>query len=85
MTHNENIKTFDDISCHLDLEAERVKENKVATFVAKAKRHEGFGLKCKRHGSRALGLTPKNGKSKKVKRGACGKKKDLSKLKCYNC
>ena len=84
MTHSENIRTFDDISRHLELEAERIEANRAAAFVAKVDKREGFGPKRKKQGSRASGLTPKTGKDKKAKRGARGKK-NLSKLKCYNC
>jgi hypothetical protein len=36
LTHNEGIKTFDDVSRHLELEAERVKVTRAATMVATA-------------------------------------------------
>jgi len=52
--------------------------------LAKVNRREGFGLKCNIQGSKASGPTPKIGKGKIAKRKARGKK-DLSKLKCYNC
>ena len=48
MTHSENIKTFDDISCHLELKAERIEANCAVAFVAKVNRHEGFKTKHKR-------------------------------------
>ena len=34
MTHNENIKNFADISCYLELEAERQEATKSAAFIA---------------------------------------------------
>ncbi|KAG5548704.1 hypothetical protein RHGRI_014154 [Rhododendron griersonianum] len=41
LTHNEGIKNFDDISRHLELEAERVDANRSATLVAKAGQRNG--------------------------------------------
>ena len=57
MTHNENIKTFDDVSCHLELEAELIEVNRATIFVAKVNKYEGFRPKRKRQGSRASGPT----------------------------
>ena len=48
MTHNENIKSFDDISRHLELEVECIEVNPVTTFVAKVDKCEGFVPKHKR-------------------------------------
>ncbi|KAF7116718.1 hypothetical protein RHSIM_RhsimUnG0017000 [Rhododendron simsii] len=39
--HNERIKNFDDISRHLELEAERVDANRSAALVAKAGQRNG--------------------------------------------
>lgn len=64
MTHNENIKTFGDISRQLELkveciEAEHIGGNRATAFVTKVDRHEGFESKRKRQGSKASGPTPK--------------------------
>ena len=89
MTHNESVKTFDDIVRHLELEVGRLvvaRPNEQA-YVAESSSRKTSGFKRNRN------FFKKNKKShdasKKGKIGACKKfkrvKKDNSKLKCYNC
>lgn len=90
MTHNESVKTFDDIHHHLELEDEHykaAKHNSVANVVASSSR-KASRLKCKRAGGVPKDQgepAPKKSKSTNRKRGKRGAKKDLSKAKCYNC
>jgi len=95
MTHNENIKTFADISRHVELEAERQEANRITVQMAKAsisgKERRATGPKRKSQNmptgkqGRAGALAPKAGKIKKHARGKRGGKRDPSKSKCYNC
>ncbi|KAH7863924.1 hypothetical protein Vadar_023568 [Vaccinium darrowii] len=89
MTHNENIKTFADISQHLELEVERVG---VLPELARLQITDGgwrqpFKAKRKGYGKRkkaASNLGPKGNIAKRP-RGKRAGKKDKSKLKCFNC
>ena len=92
LTHNENIKTFDDVAHHLQLEAERLEAVKPISSMHMAKTSSHKASRPKRKQSnyaprqeRPNGPPPK--KAKFVKRNARGKraKKDKSKLTCYNC
>ena len=80
LTHNEGIKTFDDVSRHLELEKERIKVTRAATMVATA------GQKKRNTSQPKIGKKPaaKKGKISKQPRGKRGKK-SLKKIKCYNC
>jgi len=86
LTHNESIKTFDDLSRHLLLEAERRVASRSTAIVAQADRRSN---KNKRNGQQKAGQSKgnippsKDGKvgKRKGKRG----KKNVSKVKCYNC
>jgi hypothetical protein len=73
LTHNENIKTFDDVSRHLELEAERLEAAKPNSFAYVAKRKNND-----KHG--AAGPRPKKARTYKRKRGKRAGKKDKSKL-----
>nr|CAD1825953.1 unnamed protein product [Ananas comosus var. bracteatus] len=54
MTHSENIKTFNDISRHLELEAERLEVNRSVALVARSEKRSGIVPKRKkRHNNRA--------------------------------
>lgn len=46
--HNDNLKTFDDFSCHLELESERLEIAKAngSVFLADSDSHQAFGHKC---------------------------------------
>ena len=59
MTHNENIKTFDDLSRHLELEAKRLEASKateatrsVSIYVTDNDSHAPRGPKCKNYALR---------------------------------
>lgn len=51
MTHNENIKNFDEISCHLELEDERFIATKSfeQTYMAETSLHKALGIKHNRN------------------------------------
>ena len=88
--HNERIKTFDDISRYLELEAKRKDANCTATLVAKVGKHKGYKPQCKGQlkGARlasAENLAPRDDRATKCCRGKHDGKNDKSKLKCYNC
>ena len=86
ITHNEHIKTFDDLSCHLELEAELLKASKAtkstrpeSAYVADNDSHVLKGSKHKNYAPRrdlSNVLAPnkaKNTKCKRDKRGGKGK------------
>lgn len=85
-THNENIKTFDDVSCHLEIETERleVMKPKHSSYMV-----ESGPCKVFRHkhntkigvATRHLQKEPRP--SKCGKRGKC--ETQNSKLDCFNC
>lgn len=88
LTHNENIKTFDDVSRHLELEVEHLKAAKPNSYayVAESSLRKANRPKLKnndKHG--ALGPRPKKARTYKRKKGKCVGKKDKSKLLCFNC
>ena len=92
LTHNENIKTFDDVARHLKLEAEHLEGAKPISFVHMAETSSCKAFRPKRKQSdytpgqeRPNGPLPK--KAKFVKHNTRGKraKNDKSKLTCYNC
>ena len=92
MTHNENIKTFDDVARHLELEGERLEATKPISSVHMAKTSSCKASRPKRkqpnyapRQERPIGPPPK--KAKFVKHNTKEKcaKKDKSKLTCYNC
>ena len=91
LTHNENIKTFDDVGRHLELETERLEAAKPISSVHMAETNSRKASRPKRKQpdyapgqERPNGALPK--KAKFVKRNTRGKraKKDKSKLTCYN-
>ena len=91
MTHNENIKTFEDVVHHLKLEAEHLEAAKPEAFVNMVESSSCRAFRPKHWNQRKdpmQGLTrraaPKKAKSTKHRRGKCGGKKDKSKLKCFN-
>ena len=92
LTHNENIKTFDDVAHHLELEVESLEAAKLISsmHMAETSSHKASRPKCKQS-NHAPGQERPNGpppkKAKFVKRNARGKhaKNDKSKLTCYNC
>jgi hypothetical protein len=92
-THNENIKSFDDMAHHLDLEAERLEAAKPNGSVYMVETNSRRAPRPKRKSPnytpgqvQPSGLAPK--KAKTTKRTTKGKhrgKKNKSKLTCYNC
>ena len=88
MTHNDNIKNFSDISRHVELEAERQEANRSAVLVAQSGRRQGNRPRQNGNGKQnkqAGANGPKGKKITKRHRGKRGGKKDISKVKCYNC
>ena len=89
LTHNENIKNFADISKHVELEAERQEANRITALMA---RTSISGSECRAYGPKrnakgkggANKLAPKAEKPRK-RRGKSAGKKNVSKLKCFNC
>ncbi|XP_075669835.1 uncharacterized protein LOC142639561 [Castanea sativa] len=87
LTHSENIKTFADISRHLELEAECIRAHQNTLLVSQSGQQKAFRPKRKRQGRNAKGasnLGPKEGKIAKRQKGKRAKK-DKAKIKCYNC
>nr|CAD1829389.1 unnamed protein product [Ananas comosus var. bracteatus] len=88
MKHSENIKTFNDISRHLELEAERLEVNCSVALVARSEKRNGIVPKRKkRHNNGAQkkwNQAPQGGVGKRH-RGKRAGNKDATKLKCYNC
>ncbi|KAK2979912.1 hypothetical protein RJ640_029575 [Escallonia rubra] len=86
---HENIKNFSDVSQHVILEAETRDADKTLTYVAQEGSRNANGKRGRqsKKGKRgeASSSAPKEGKMKKRKRGKRGGKKDLSKVKCFNC
>ncbi|KAK2994428.1 hypothetical protein RJ640_001244 [Escallonia rubra] len=74
---------------HVILEAETRDADKSLTYVAQEGSRNANGKRGRqsKKGKRGEASTsaPKEGKMKKRKRGKCGGKKDLSKVKCFNC
>jgi hypothetical protein len=91
MTHNENIKSFDDVARHLELEAEPLEAAKPNGSVYMAETNSRRASRPKRPDYtpkqvQPFGPTPKKAKTtKRTTRGKRGSKKDKSKLTCYNC
>ena len=101
MTHNDNIKTFDDISRHVELEDERLEAAKASgqLYMAESSKRKtkGFMRKGKKGNFQKgkwkgpkenlkKGGNFKKGETSFQKRGkSAGFKKDKAKLKCYNC
>ena len=86
LTYRENIRTFADISCHLELEAERMRAHQNTFLVAQFGQQKAFRPKCKgqwRNAKGAGNLGPKEGKIAKRQKGKRAKK-DKTKIKCYN-
>ncbi|KAG6676456.1 uncharacterized protein LOC122296274 isoform X2 [Carya illinoinensis] len=87
LTHNENIKDFDDVSRHLELEAERLEAAKPnhTAYVANTGSRKASRPKRKKskNGVAAGHIKKVSGTSQRTKRGKHGKNK--SKLECFNC
>ncbi|KAH7844930.1 hypothetical protein Vadar_033336 [Vaccinium darrowii] len=92
LTHNENLKTFDDVGRHLELEAERreaAKPNSSAHMVESSSRKASRPKRKFSEISIKQGLAtrpaPKKAKVIQCKRGKRGGKKGKPKQVCYNC
>ena len=89
MTHNKNIKTLNDIEYHLVLEAKRLEAAKVSDYICmvESSSRKASGFKRKRGHQKGKRSNPDQKKldAKKHLTISVGKKKDKSKLKCYNC
>ncbi|XP_020097866.1 uncharacterized protein LOC109716723 [Ananas comosus] len=88
LTHNDNIKTFEDVARHLELEEERLEAVKTPTANAAEsnfRRTSGFKRKRTTGAQNRSGSAPKNAKNTKRKRSKRGGKKDKSKMTCFNC
>ena len=88
LMHNENIRTFDDVSCHLELEAEclEVAKPNSSAYLAESSSCRANRPKRKnndKHG--VVGPRPKKTRTYKRKRSKHIGKKDKSKLLCFNC
>lgn len=92
LTHNENLKTFDDVGRHLELEAERREAAKpkssahmVESSSRKASRPKRKFSEISNKQGLAVGPAPKKAKVVWRKRGKRGGKKGKAKLVCFNC
>ncbi|OMO92476.1 hypothetical protein CCACVL1_06836 [Corchorus capsularis] len=94
MTHNDSVRTFEDIARHLELEDERLKAAKPATDgvanVAESNSRKASGPKRKWTGKfvgkrDADEPAPKRARTTKRHKGKRGGKKDKAKMACYNC
>ncbi|KAH0749462.1 hypothetical protein KY290_028694 [Solanum tuberosum] len=94
LTHNDNINTFSDVACHVELEDERLSAAKAASnaFVAESSGTKYSGFKRKKNWKRngkdketGEGPFKKNKKPNSKKGKHFFKKRDKSKMKCYNC
>ena len=89
LTHNDNIKTFDDVDRHVELEEDRLHAEKLINevFISKTKMRGAYGSKYKRgkakgpkYGKRGIKESTSGHKRKRGKRG--GKKgKNMN---CFN-
>jgi len=90
LTHNDNIKTFDDVAHHVELKEDRLHAEKLVNeaFISETKMHGAYGSKYKK----GNGKGPKYGKigikastnGHKRKRGKRGDKKKKN-MNCFNC
>lgn len=93
MTHNDNIKTFDDLSRHLELEAERLDAAKAnaSAYLARpsGQRKASWPKRKNQKNAPKLGTNdsnaPKKAKTTLRKRGKRGGKKGMNNKACYNC
>ena len=86
LAHSENIKTFANISHHLELEAECMGAHQNTLLVAQSGQHKAFRPKRKGHRRNAKGvgnLGPKEGKIAKCQKGRRAKM-EKAKIKYYN-
>jgi len=90
MTHNENIKTFEAISKHLEMEEDHIHiyAPPNVAFITKGCGPRGkkpnCGKKPKKGPHPSQNSRPKGGYAKKHKANSTGAK-DVARVKCYNC
>lgn len=89
LTYNDNIKTFDDVSRHLELEEDRLGSEHDVTeaHMAESSGHKrGKNKRNKGKGGGKYGKTgPNKAKFKKRNKGNRTDKKDKSKMECFKC
>lgn len=85
MTHNVNVKTFEDISRHLELEDERLEAAKPFNEANFAKSNGDLKRKRGNKGFKAPSQSDPKRQKKYAKHGKRGGKKDKTNVKCYNC
>ena len=90
MTHNENIKTFDDLSHDLELQTERLEAGKAngSSYTAQSFSHKPSRLKSKNNQGgkyKYPGPAPKKANATKRKRGKHGDKKGKTSTSYFNC
>ncbi|EPS62306.1 hypothetical protein M569_12485 [Genlisea aurea] len=82
LTHSENVRTFDDVSRHLELEEDRLRAIKINSEVHMA-RSNSRRMSSSRNGKNKKGLgNVKKPDAQKKKRS---QKVKLERVKCYNC
>ena len=93
MTHNQSVKTFNDIEHHLELKPECLRAAKLSdrVYMVESSLYKASSFKRKRaHKYNQKGKRSNTDKkkldAKKYPKGMrAGKKKDKTKMKCYNC
>ena len=90
MTHNESVKTSEDIVRHLELEAERLVASGPTeqAYVAETSSQKKIGFKRKKRFFKKNSKKPDDTLKERNRETRCKfkrAKKDKSKLKCYNC
>lgn len=87
MTYGENIKTFSDISCYLELVAKCMEASSSVALVARSHKHRRFKPKREKYGDNVeqknKNQTPQD-EIWKRRKDKCVNSRDVSKLKCYN-
>jgi len=90
LTHNDNIKTFDDVACHVELEEDQLHAEKPINeaFISETKMHGAYGSKYKRgkvkgpkYGKRGIEASSSGHKRKRRKRSD----KKGKNMNCFNC
>jgi len=90
LTHNDNIKIFDDVAHHVELEEDRLHAEKPVNepFIFETKMRGAYGSKYKKGKGKGLKYGKRGIKASssghKRKRGKCGGKKDKN-MSCFNC
>ena len=90
LTHNDNIKTFDDVAHHVEPEEDQLHAEKPVNepFIFETKMRRAYGFKYKKGKGKGLKYGKRGIKASssgyKRKRGKCGGKKDKN-MSCFNC